>query len=122
MSDSTQQGFDGSDVIYLITPDRFANGDTTNDTVADMFESSGRGNPYGRHGGDLQGVIKKLEYLTDLGITALWLNPLVENNTPRASYHGYGETDLYRIDPRFSKNTLYALVVVLPYVHSAHRF
>lgn len=102
------QGFDPMDVIYLITPDRFANGDTTNDNVAGMIDSLKPAEPYGRHGGDLQGIIQKLDYLQDLGVTALWLNPVVENNTTAASYHGYAVTDLYKIDARFGNNELFA--------------
>jgi neopullulanase len=101
------QGFDATDVIYLITPDRFANGDTTNDSVSGYPDTLHRSDPYGRHGGDLQGIIDHLSYLKDLGVTALWLNPLVENNGREASYHGYAATDLYRIDPRFGSNALY---------------
>ena len=106
-----QQGFDQSDVIYLITPDRFANGDTTNDNIPGMSDSLKPAEPYGRHGGDLQGIIGKLDYLRDLGITALWLNPVVENNTSAASYHGYAVTDLYKIDARFGSNELYSTLV-----------
>ncbi len=100
------QGFDARDVIYLITPDRFVNGDTTNDVVPGMENEFDRTKPYGRHGGDIQGMINKLDYLQDLGVTALWPNPLVENNG-RSSYHGYAVTDLYRIDPRFGSNDLF---------------
>ncbi len=105
------QGFDQTDVVYLITPDRFANGDATNDNVPGMPDSVNRTEPFARHGGDLQGVIHKLEYLRDLGITAIWLNPVVENNTRRASYHGYAVTDLYSIDARFGSNEQYATFV-----------
>ena len=100
-------GFDSHDVIYLITPDRFADGDTTNDNVAGMLDTLNRSNAYGRHGGDIQGIIDHLDYLHDLGVTTLWMNPLVEDNASSASYHGYAVTDLYRIDPRFGMNTLY---------------
>jgi glycosidase len=110
------RGFGPEDVVYLITPDRFANGDTTNDTIAGMREHANRADPYGRHGGDIQGVINHLPYLKDLGVTALWINPLIENDNPSASYHGYAATDLYRIDPRFGSNTLYCTLV-----HEAHR-
>ncbi len=110
-SADTHQGFDPSDVIYLITPDRFANGDTTNDNVAGMIDSVKPAEPYGRHGGDLQGAINKLDYLHELGVTALWLNPVVENNMNAASYHGYAVTDLYKIDPRFGSNELYSTLV-----------
>jgi len=109
------QGFSPADVIYLITPDRFANGDTTNDSVVGMKEGLERDEPYGRHGGDIQGVIDRLDYLRDLGVTALWLNPVVENNG-KFSYHGYAVTDMYRIDPRFGTNTLYSELVA-----EAHR-
>jgi neopullulanase len=110
-SPDAHQGFDCSDVIYLIAPDRFANGDTTNDTVPGMDDALQRTDPFGRHGGDLQGIIQRLEYLKDLGVTALWLMPVVENNMRRGSYHGYGATDAYRIDPRFGTNMLYAELV-----------
>jgi glycosidase len=105
------QGFDPFDVIYLITPDRFANGDTTNDNILGMLDSLKPADPYGRHGGDLQGIINKLDYLQDLGVTALWLNPVVENNTQWASYHGYATTDLYNIDARFGSNEIYRTLV-----------
>ncbi len=105
------QGFDPTDVIYLITPDRFANGDTTNDNVAGMIDSLKPAEPYGRHGGDLQGILGQLDYLQDLGVTALWLNPVVENNTNAASYHGYAVTDLYKVDARFGTNELFTALV-----------
>ncbi len=93
-------GFSNRDVIYLIMPDRFANEDTTNDKI-NGYDDSFKGNPtQGRRGGDIKGIIKRLNYLKDLGITAIWLTPLLENNTDR-SYHGYAATDLYKIDPRF---------------------
>jgi glycosidase len=105
------RGFDPSDVLYLITPDRFANGDTTNDDAPGMNEEKSRSNPSGRHGGDLKGIIDHLDYLADLGVTALWVNPLIENNAPALSYHGYAATDLYQIDPRFGTNALYEELV-----------
>ena len=110
------RGFDGGDVIYLITPDRFANSDTSNDAVAGMAEGRNRTSPLGRHGGDIRGITDHLEFLADLGVTALWVNPLVENNMPAASYHGYAATDLYRIDPRFGTNGQYE-----EFVREAHR-
>ena len=95
-------GFDSSDVIYLITPDRFANGDSSNDSVAGMNEQGvDRANGYSRHGGDLQGIIDHLDYIDKMGFTAIWPTPVLENNMPRASYHGYAITDLYGVDPRF---------------------
>ena len=105
------QGFSPADVIYLITPDRFADGDSSNNTVPGMSDGLRRRDPYGRHGGDIQGILDRLDYLKDLGETAVWINPLVENDMPRASYHGYAATDLYRIDPRFGTNALYARLV-----------
>ena len=99
-------GFDSSDVIYLITPDRFANGDPSNDEVEGYAEGIDRSDKSGRHGGDLQGVIDHLDYIADMGFTAIWLNPVMENNIERA-YHGYATTDFYKVDPRFGSNGLY---------------
>lgn len=90
-----------ADVMYLITPDRFANGNPDNDRAKGMLEQPDRTNPHGRHGGDIAGIVNQLDYLDSLGVTALWINPLVENNMPTFSYHGYAITDFYRIDPRF---------------------
>ena len=118
--DTTQgrhDGFGPEDVVYLITPDRFANGDPANDSVAGMRERPNRAAPYGRHGGDIRGIIDHLAYLKDLGITALWINPLLENDNPFASYHGYAATDLFRIDPRYGSNELYCTLV-----RESHRF
>lgn len=100
-------GFSSADVMYLVMPDRFANGDPSNDAVADMHEGIDRANPNGRHGGDLQGLIDHLDYIADMGYTQLWLNPVLENNEPEFSYHGYSTTDFYRVDPRFGDNELY---------------
>ncbi len=83
------QGYGPEDVIYLITPDRFANGDLTNDRVARLSEGPNRELPGGRHGGDLRGILDHLDYLEELGVTALWLNPVLENAMPAYSYHGY---------------------------------
>jgi len=107
---NTQQGFDPSDIIYLITPDRFVNGDPENDLVADMRDIRGSNDILGRHGGDIQGIIDKLDYLSELGVTSLWINPLVENDM-EISYHGYAATDFYKIDPRFGSNELYKELV-----------
>jgi|TARA_B110000238_G_C16105563_1_gene430240 glycosidase len=100
------KGFDNSDVMYLITPDRFANGDSENDELPEMKEKLGDGNN-DRHGGDLQGIIDHLDYIKDLGFTSIWLNPALENNMERFSYHGYSTTDYYKIDPRFGNNKLF---------------
>ena len=95
-------GFNASDVLYLITPDRFANGNTANDDLDGVTVN--RENPNARHGGDLEGISQHLDYLKDLGITTVWLNPIQENNMPRGSYHGYAITDYYKVDPRFGTN------------------
>lgn len=104
------QGFSNEDVIYLITPDRFCDGDNNNNFVQGYLEGYQPDRPYGRHGGDIQGIINKLTYLKNLGVSALWINPLTENNTT-FSYHGYATTDLYKIDPRFGSNELYKKLV-----------
>ncbi len=98
------KGFDNSDVIYLLMPDRFSNGTPDNDDMPRMLEKANRSNPNGRHGGDIAGINSKLDYLNDLGVTAIWLNPLLENNMPAYSYHGYAVTDLYKIDSRYGTN------------------
>ncbi len=104
-------GFDASDVIYLLMPDRFANGDTTNDNVKGMLEKADRANPNGRHGGDIKGIENHLDYIKNLGATAVWINPLLENNLPVYSYHGYAMTDFYNVDPRFGSNNDYINLV-----------
>lgn len=96
-----REGFGQTDVIYLILPDRFANGDPANDNHPEMIEKADRTNPDGRHGGDIKGIINHLDYIADLGVTAVWINPLLENNQAAYSYHGYAISDFYRIDPRF---------------------
>jgi glycosidase len=103
-------GFGPRDVVYLITPDRFANGDPSNDRAEDRFDEFDASDPSKRHGGDLQGIIDRLDYLQDLGVTALWLNPVLENDG-KLSYHGYKTTDYYRIDPRFGSNEDYRRLV-----------
>lgn len=104
------QGFSPSDIVYLITPDRFVNGDVGNDHIDGMRDTCSSENILGRHGGDIQGIINKLGYLNNLGVTALWINPLLLNDE-RKSYHGYAATDFYRIDPRFGSNELYKELV-----------
>lgn len=99
---------DATDLMYLIMPDRFANGDPGNDSFEDMRQTGiERKKVYFRHGGDLQGIIDRLSYLQDLGITALWLNPVVENDQPYSSYHGYASTDYYNVDKRYGGNEKY---------------
>jgi glycosidase len=96
------KGFSASDVIYLITPDRFANGDPKNDIVPTMLEKKiDRKDQSGRHGGDLRGIINNLDYIENMGFTAIWPSPVLENNMPQYSYHGYAITDYYKVDPRF---------------------
>ncbi len=103
-----RKSFDASDVIYLIMPDRFANGNPNNDSDKLVTEKGNRELPGGRHGGDIDGIIKNLDYLKSLGITALWPTPLNEDNDERYSYHGYGQSDIYKVDPRYGSNDDYA--------------
>ena len=99
-----RRGFGARDAIYLVTPDRFANGDASNDSVPGMREAANRGLPGGRHGGDIAGLRQHLDYIAGLGFTQLWPTPLLENDQPAYSYHGYAITDLYRTDPRMGSN------------------
>ena len=107
--------FTTADMIYLIMPDRFANGDTTNDSTDDTDDKYARNELFGRHGGDIQGIIDHLDYISDLGATAIWCTPLLEDNQPAHSYHGYACTDYYHIDARFGDNDLFK-----EYVQKAH--
>ena len=104
---SERAGFNGSDVIYLVTPDRFINGNPNNDWVEGMREKTNRNNKGGRHGGDIRGIINSLDYLQKMGFTAVWLNPVLENNMTDFSYHGYSTTDFYKVDPRYGSNEEY---------------
>jgi len=104
---SERKSFSSSDLIYLIMPDRFANGDPLNDNNPRAIEKVNRNNYHGRHGGDIQGIINKLDYLQELGVTAIWSTPLLFDNEPVYSYHGYACADYYKIDPRFGTNELY---------------
>lgn len=104
-------GFSTSDVLYMLMPDRFSNGDPTNDDQPGMLEGVNRENPDGRHGGDIKGIEGKVNYFSELGVTGLWMNPLVENNNPKYSYHGYAITDFYNIDARFGTNEDYKNLV-----------
>ncbi len=97
-------------------PDRFANGDIKNDSLPGMLEGVHREKPESRHGGDLKGITDHLDYIKDLGVTAIWLNPVLENNQPRSSYHGYAITDLYQIDRRFGSNEDY-----LAFINKSHQ-
>jgi glycosidase len=97
-----REGFNSSDVIYLITPDRFANADVSNDIVKTMNEKTmDRNDDYGRHGGDIKGITEHLDYIDEMGFTAIWPSPLLTNDMKESSYHGYAMTDFYQVDPRF---------------------
>lgn len=99
------EGFTSSDVLYLIMPDRFANGNPDNDVIPGMLENKAdRNEQFGRHGGDFKGISEHLDYISDLGVTAIWLNPTQENDMKDGSYHGYAITDYYQIDRRFGTN------------------
>lgn len=99
------EGFSSGDVLYLIMPDRFANGNPSNDIVPGMLEARvDRTDQYARHGGDLKGIENHLDYISDLGVTAIWLNPIQENDMKEGSYHGYAITDYYQVDRRFGSN------------------
>ena len=112
------QGYDSRDLIYLIMPDRFANGNPTNDSIKVTRERSvNRDSMFYRHGGDLKGVIDHLDYIKDLGATTVWLTPIQDNDQPRASYHGYAFTDHYRVDPRLGDNELYKTYIKEAHAH-----
>ena len=102
-----RKSFDASDVMYLIMPDRFANGNPNNDSSPELQEKANRSLPGGRHGGDIQGIINNLDYIKELGATAIWSTPMCEDNDKGYSYHTYGQSDVYRIDPRYGTNEEY---------------
>ena len=112
-----RHSFTNADFVYLIMPDRFANGDTSNDNTDDTAEKVDRTKPWLRHGGDLQGMIDHLDYIADLGATAIWSTPLLLDDENGASYHGYSCSDYYRIDPRFGSNELYKTFVEESHKH-----
>jgi neopullulanase len=109
------QGITAADVVYMLMPDRFANGDPSNDAVKGMLDYMNRDSLNARHGGDIQGIMDHLDYIKDLGCTAVWSTPLLENNVEYTTYHGYAITDFYAIDARFGSNDLYK-----QYVEKAH--
>lgn len=117
MAGADRKGFDISDVLYMLMPDRFANGNPKNDIIKGMEDQlCNRNEPSLRHGGDLEGLRQHLDYFTDLGVTALWLTPVLENDRPadngkNSTYHGYATTDYYRVDPRFGTNEEYKALV-----------
>lgn len=102
-----RKSYTTADVIYLLMPDRFANGNPDNDSTDDTAEKADRSSLWGRHGGDIQGIIDHLDYFNDLGVTTIWSTPLLLDDDPRGSYHGYAAADFYKIDPRFGDNDLY---------------
>ena len=102
-----REGFNSSDVVYLLMPDRFANGDPTNDNVDSQPEKANRSLDNGRHGGDIKGMQDHLDYIRELGATAIWCTPVQENNYDKATYHGYAISDYYKIDPRLGNNDQY---------------
>ncbi|MER3499425.1 MAG: alpha-amylase [Chitinophagaceae bacterium] len=102
------QGVNSTDFVYLLMPDRFSNGDPSNDRITGMRDQSlNRDSIYDRHGGDLQGVINHLDYLKDLGVTTVWMTPVIENDMPNRTEHGYAFTNHYKIDPRYGGETMY---------------
>ena len=105
--------FDAADVLYLIMPDRFADGDPSNNVLTSMRfpVEVDRTKPNSRHGGDLKGIENHLGFIDSIGVTAIWLNPVLENDMPDGSYHGYATTDYYRVDPRFGTNEEYAALI-----------
>lgn len=107
------QGFDASDVLYMVMPDRFADGNPANNAGSGLRFPVGadRTDLNVRHGGDLKGVSDHLDYIDSLGVTAVWFNPVLENDMPGGSYHGYSTTDYYRVDPRFGSNEEYASLI-----------
>lgn len=113
------QGVTSKDFIYLIMPDRFSNGETTNDRIPGMRDQSlNRDSVFERHGGDLNGIENHLDYLKNLGVTTLWLNPVIENDMPNRTEHGYAFTNHYRIDPRLGGEKAYHNLINA--VHSKH--
>ena len=113
------QGLTQADFIYMLMPDRFANGNPRNDVVkGTRAPRISRDSMYARHGGDLQGIAQHFDYLKALGATAIWPTPVVENDMPKASYHGYAVTDCYAIDPRYGTNAEYVQFVKSAHAHN----
>jgi hypothetical protein len=106
-----RNSFTSQDVIYLLMPDRFANGDKSNDNATGMKEQADLNAPGGRHGGDLKGVSDRLAYIKELGATTIWMTPFLEDNEHVYSYHGYAQSDLYKVDPRYGTNESFKSLV-----------
>ena len=121
MSGEDRRGFTNADVLYMLMPDRFARGGKQKDPIKGLKPYRvDRNQPSLRHGGDLEGIRKHLDYFNELGVTALWFTPVLENNSPdrdgQSTYHGYATTDYYRVDPRFGTNEEYRNLI-----HEAHQ-
>ena len=108
------QGYSPADLIYLIMPDRFANGNPDNDVINGYVDKTDRNTVNARHGGDIEGITQHIDYFKTIGVTALWLNPVIENNAP-FTYHGYAFTDFYKVDPRLGGDEAY-----LSFTKAAH--
>lgn len=122
MAGVDRYGFSNADVLYMLMPDRFANGSVKNDQLKGMNTYRvDRSEPSLRHGGDLEGIRQHLDYFNQLGVTALWLTPVLENNSPDnnkySTYHGYATTDYYKVDPRFGTNDEYRKLVAEAHQH-----
>lgn len=116
MSGDKRMGFTNADVLYMLMPDRFADGSRKNNTVKTRYNYKiDRSQPSLRHGGDLEGIRQHLDYFNELGVTALWFTPVLENDSPdngtQSSYHGYATTDYYKVDPRFGTNEEYRKLI-----------
>ena len=116
MSGDKRMGFTNADVLYMLMPDRFADGNPSNNQIAGMQAyKNDRNEPSLRHGGDIEGIRQHLDYFTQLGVTALWFTPVLENNSPdghgHSTYHGYATTNYYKVDPRFGTNEEYCRLI-----------
>ena len=116
MSGDKRMGFTNADVLYMLMPDRFADGNPANNQIAGMEAyKNDRSEPSLRHGGDIEGIRQHLDYFTQLGVTALWFTPVLENNSPdghkHSTYHGYATTNYYKVDPRFGTNEEYRRLI-----------
>ena len=113
---ANRKGFTTEDVIYLLMPDRFANVYPGGDTHPETVEKEDRANPNGRHGGDIHGIFEHFDYIKELGATTIWTTPLLEDNEETYSYHGYAQSDLYKVDPRYGNIYYFQFLV-----QEAHR-